>query len=189
MFCPTVSCPTVSCRINSSGRLLLISAAAFIAAVSPARSQISTPITPTSDTRNYEFPPVGLASSETASITVVNTATSSSAATGTPPSCTGTISFSNSSGAIGTPATFTVGAGGFQTVTLPFASAGLTGNRGEIQGKVSLAISSTAPAPCSLMLSLETYDSTTFATHAVLSNATAILAGSPGGIMFPLLRN
>jgi hypothetical protein len=40
----------------------------------------------------------------------------------------------------------------------------------------------------SLQFSLETYDSTTFATHAVLSNATAILAGPPGGIMLPLQR-
>jgi hypothetical protein len=168
---------------------MLIVAAALGVAVSPVRSQIGTPIIPSSATRDYVFPPVGLAVSETASITVVNTATSSSA-TGTPaPSCTGTISFANANGAIGTPTSFTVGSGVFQTVTLAFASAGLTGNRGEIQGKVSLAISSTAPAPCSLMLSLETYDSTTFATHAVLSNATAILAAAPGRIMLPLVRN
>jgi hypothetical protein len=181
------------CRTIYFGRLLLISAAALVATVSPARPQIATPIIPVSGTRDYVFPPVGLASSETASITVANTATSSSSSsssvTGTPPSCTGTISFSNASGAIGTPAPFTVGSGGLQTVTLSFASAGLTGNRGEIQGRVSLAISSTAPAPCSLMLSLETYDSTTFATHAVLSNATTILAAAPGRIMLPLVRN
>src|SRR5580698_193343 len=167
------------CRAISFGRLLLISAAALVATVSPVWSQIATPIVPVSGTRNYVFPPVGLASSETASITVANTATSSSS-TGTPPSCTGTISFSNANGAIGTPASFAVGSGGLQTITLSFASAGLTGNRGEIQGRVSLAVSSatssTAPAPCSLMLSLETYDSTTFATHAVLSHSTAILA-------------
>ena len=178
----------MSCRTISFGRLLLIPAAALVVTVSPARPQIVTPITPVSGTRDYVFPPVGLASSETASITVANTASSSST-TGTPPSCTGTISFSNANGAIGTPASFTVGSGGLQTITLSFASAGLTGNRGEIQGRVSLAISSTAPAPCSLMLSLETYDSTTFVTHAVLSNATAILAGAPGGIMLPLVRN
>ena len=183
------------CRTISFGRLILISAAVLVAIVSPARPQIATPILPVSGTRDYVFPPVGLASSETASITVANTATSSSttAAMGTAPSCTGTISFSNANGPIGTPASFTVGSGGLQTVTLSFASAGLTGNRGEIQGRVSLAISSatssTAPAPCSLMLSLETYDSTTFATHAVLSNATAILAAAPGRIMLPLVRN
>ena len=183
------------CRTISFGRLLLVSAAALVATVSPVWSQIATPILPVSGTRNYVFPPVGLASSETASITVANTATASSspAATGTAPACTGTISFSNANGVIGTPASFTVGSGGLQTVTLSFASAGLTGNRGEIQGRVSLATSSatssTAPAPCSLMLSLETYDSTTFATHAVLSNATMVLAGAPGGVMFPLSRN
>jgi hypothetical protein len=165
-------------------------AAALGVAVSPVRSQISTPITPTSVTRNYAFPPVGLANSETASITVVNTAAASSTATGTQaPSCTGTISFSNGNGAIGSPTSFTVGSGEFQTVTLPFASAGLSGNRGEIQGKVSLAISTTAPTtPCSLQFSMETYDSTTFATHAVLSNATAILTGAPGPVLLPLQR-
>jgi hypothetical protein len=171
----------------SFGRLFLILAAAPGVTVSPVWSQITTPIIPVSLTRDYVFPPVGLASSETASITVVNTATAflSPAVASPSPSCTGTISFSNAGGAIGTPASFTVGAGGFQTITLPFASAGLTGNRGEIQGKVSLAISSTAPAPCSLVFSLETYDSTTFATHAVLSNAMAILTAVAPPVLVP----
>lgn len=125
-------------------------------------------------TRDYVFPPVGLGGTETASITVVNTATSSSAEggqSGQAPSCTGTISFSNASGTIGTPKSFTVGANGFDTVTLSFADAGLTGSRGEILGKVSLTLTAGTPAPCSLSFSLETYDSTTFATHVVMSNS------------------
>jgi hypothetical protein len=174
----------VSCRPVCFGRFTMIFTVALFVAVSPTLSQIATPVT-TTGTRVYLFPPIGLGSSETASITVVNTDASSSvvspgAASATlpsAPSCTGTISFSNANGAIGTPASFMVGAEGFQTVTLPFASAGLTGNRGEIQGKVSLAVSSAAP--CSMQLSLETYDSTTFATHAVLSNPQAILTGGP----------
>jgi len=175
------------CRPVFFGRFTVIFAAAPLVAVSPMRSQITT-----AGTRNYVFPPVGLASGETASITVVNTAVplsvvspgATSATQPSAPSCTGTISFSNASGAIGTPTSFTVGAEGFQTVTLPFASEGLTGNRGEIVGKISLVASG---APCSLQFSLETYDSTTFATHAVLSNAVASLTqqGSPP-VIIPL---
>jgi hypothetical protein len=179
----------MSFRPVSFGRLPVIFAAALCVAVSPVRSQIATPIT-TTGARVYVFPPVGLGSGETASITVVNTAVSSSVASPlftsatqqSAPSCTGTISFFNANGAIGTPASFTVGAEGFQTVTLPFASAGLTGNRGEILGKISLAVSS---APCSPMFALETYDSATFATHAVLSNAVATLAQGSPPILLP----
>ena len=70
----------------------------------------------------------------------------------------------------------------FKTVTLPFASAGLTGIRGEIQGMVLLNVSS---SPCALMFSLEIYDSTTGATHAVLNNSLANVAVTPLPIMFP----
>ena len=158
-------------------RFLLISAAAAVCgAFSPMWAQITT--SPIIITHDYVFPPVGLGSSETASITIVNTATAASGGTSTTqpppaPSCTGTISFSNANGAIGTPTSFTVGLEQFKTVTLPFASAALTGNRGEIQGKVSLALSTSAPTLCSLRFSLETYDSTTGATHTVLSNSLA----------------
>jgi hypothetical protein len=171
----------------------MIVAAALCAAVSPLRSQttIATPVMPIAATRDYVFPPVGLGSGETASITVVNTAGPAPATIGgasaqpsAAPSCTGAISFSNANGAIGTPVSFTVGAEGFQTATLPFASAGLTGNRGEILGKVSLAAPGTAP--CSLKFSLETYDSITFATHAVLTNAAASLAQGSCPIIVPL---
>jgi hypothetical protein len=159
-------------------RFLLISAAAFGGVISPIWAQGTT--FPTSFTSDYAFPPVGLGSGETASMTVVNTATASSSgetsATPAPaPSCTGTISFSNANGAIGTPTPFTVGSEEFKTVTLPFGSAGLTGNRGEIQGKISLTSSTSSRAPCSLVFSLETYDSATFATHLVLSNSLAVV--------------
>ncbi len=181
-------------RPVSFGKFPIIVAAALCVAAGPLWSQIATPIFPISATRAYVFPPVGLGSGETASITVVNTAAASSATTSPTtgaqpsptPSCTGTISFSNANGAIGAPTSFTVGAEGFHTVNLPFASAGLNGNRGEILGKVSLA----APgmAPCSLQFSLETYDSATFATHVVLTNANAnatFVQGSPP-ILVPL---
>ncbi len=161
-------------------RLLLISAVALFGAISSSWAQTTLPSTLT---RDYVFPPLGLASSETASITVVNVATSSSTTgttTAATPSCSGTISFANATGAIGSPTSFTVTAQQFATATLSFASAGLTGDRGEILGKVSLTTA--AHTPCSLMLSLETYDSTSGATHAVLSNAQAIV-----GSIIPVL--
>ena len=137
----------------SHRRFLPIFAVALCATISAARSQvISTPIIPTSATRVYVFPPVGLGGGEIASITVVNTATPPTLATGMAapqpmPSCSGTISFSNANGAIGTPTSFTVGSEGFKTVTLPFASAGLTGSRGEIQGKLRLIFRVPRPPP------------------------------------------
>jgi hypothetical protein len=156
-------------------RFVLISAAAACGAISPVWAQ--GPTNP-SVTRDYIFPPVGLGIGETASITIVNTATAtSSGGTSSPPapSCIATISFSNATGAIGTPASFTLESEQFKTVTLPFARAGLTGNRGEIQGKVSLTISPSTPTPCGMSFSLETYDSTTGATHALLSSSLASL--------------
>jgi hypothetical protein len=92
--------------------------------------------------------------------------------------CTGTIAFSNSAGTIGTPTTFSVTPGQFKTVTLPFSGAGLTGIRGEIRGEVSVALPTASSSGCSLVLSFETYDSTTGATHALLNGSLAGLAGS-----------
>lgn len=144
-------------------------------------------------TREYIFPPVGLGSGETASITVVNTASSSSTATAIAsqpaqaPSCSGTIAFSSANGAIGTPTAFTVGANGFQTVTLAFANAGLGNDRGEIQGKVALNLPAINPAPCALSISLETYDSMSFATHVLMSSPSSF-AVSPLPIVTPFQR-
>lgn len=148
---------------------LLISAAAAYGAICPLQAQ-GTAIA-ASVTRTYLFSPVGLGGTETASITVVNTATASATAAAAP-SCTGTISFLNASGEIGTATSFTLAAGQFKTVTLPFSSSGLTGLRGEIEGQVSLTVPST-PTACSLAFSFETYDTTTGATHVVLSSSLA----------------
>lgn len=164
-------------------RFLLITVALVYGAIFPMWAQVTA--VPISVTRDYVFPPVGLGASETASITVMNAATTGSPGGASPalaPSCTGTISFSNPNGEIGMPTPFTVGSEQFMTVTLPFASAGLLANRGEIQGKVSLTISTSMPTPCSLILSLETYDSTTGVTHAVLSDPRANV-----GPVFPVV--
>lgn len=86
---------------------LLMGAAAVCGAFFPLWAQVTT--VPTSITRSYVSPPVGLGSSETASITLVNVA--SSTAVEPAPSCTGTISFSNPNGAIGNSDALHVGAG------------------------------------------------------------------------------
>jgi hypothetical protein len=172
----------------------LISAAALCGAFSTVEAQVAVP---SSVTRTYSFPPAGIGSTETASITVVNSAsaasdTSTGGTTTTPASCTGTISFFNANGQIGTAASFTVGTQQFKTVALPFANAGLSGsslangNRGEIRGEVSLTTSTSTYTPCLLLLSMEIYDSTTGATHAVLTMGPVSMSfGSPGGPIVP----
>jgi hypothetical protein len=172
-------------------RFLLIAAATVCGAASSIWAQITTPV-PTSFTRNYVFPPIGLGSSETASITVVNTAAAAAASSGssTPaPSCTGTISFFNANGEIGTATSFTVGSEQFKTVTLPFASAGLSGIRGEILGSVSVTTSTSVPTPCLPMASMETYDSATGVTHAVLNSSQVggVFSVGPVGPVGPIL--
>src|SRR5579863_6223267 len=91
----------------------LLTAAAFTAAAALSQTTTSGTVTETSNTA-----PVGLASSETAQINVINTATASSS--GTAASCTGTISFLNASGkAIGTATPFTVASGVIASASLP----------------------------------------------------------------------
>jgi hypothetical protein len=169
-------------------RSLQVLAAAVCGAFSPVWAQGTT--APASFTRTNVFAPVGLAASETASITVVNTATAASPSSANAvlaPSCAGTISFFNANGEIGTPLPFTVGSGQFVTVTLAFSEAGLPGNRGEIRGSISLTASTSTPSPCSLLASMETYDSSTGATHAVLSTSMATLTPVvPVGPIVPL---
>ena len=135
--------------------------------MAPAAAQVAT--VPTGITVEYIFPPVGLGAGETASITVINAAAApapgSAAQTA---SCAGTISFFNAGGAIGTASSFSVGTDQFMSVVLPFAKAGLTGPRREILGKLSVTSSTAAPTSCALLASLEIYDSSTGATHAVL---------------------
>jgi hypothetical protein len=50
-------------------------------------------------------------------------------------------------------------------VSLPFTKVGATGLRSEIVGVVSLTTTSTSNVPCDLAASLETYDTSTGATH------------------------
>jgi hypothetical protein len=123
-------------------------------------------------TRDSVFPPVGLASTETVQINVLNSATSP--ATGTAASCTGTITFSNASGAaIGTAIPFTIAGGQVFSAKLPYSSSGTTTGRAEIVGSIQSTTMIPSKAPCSPVFSLETFDTSSGVTHVFLGNATA----------------
>ena len=135
--------------------------------------------TATTATRSLAFPPVGLAFSETAQINVANTATNP--ATGTAASCTGTISFNTATGAAAeTPVKFTVTAGQIFSTELTAAKLGVVnGQRSEFIASVQVAL--TPRTPCTLSISLETFDSTTGVTHIYLQSP----AGAPVSVVYP----
>jgi hypothetical protein len=138
----------------------------------------SAQTTTTSATRSFDYPPVGLASSETMQINVLNSATASSS--GTAASCTGTISFTSATGAtLGTATSFTVTSGEIFSATLPFAKTAATGTRTEIVGIVS--VTTTSGTPCGLRTSLETFDTATGVTHVYLAGFGGGPGGGPGG--------
>jgi hypothetical protein len=150
------------------------SAGLFFMALS-AFGQIAIPKGPYAPAPPSQFPPIGLASSETAQINVVNTAIQSIG--GTAPSCTGTITFYNASGAvIGAATSFAVGSGQIFSATLPYASTGTSGSRTVIRAAIALSsivaqfgIQSSGPPPCALASSLETYDTATGVTHSLIA--------------------
>ena len=150
----------------------------FIVAAIAGMAQTTTTTTTTRDTT---IGPVGVGSTETVQVNVANLASNS--ASGTAASCTGTITFNNSAGAaIGTSTPFTVTAGQISSVALPFAKIGGTA-RTEVIGVIALTTTSTSEAPCDLHYSLETYDTSTGATHVYVSGAGVAgpIGGGPGG--------
>ena|SRR5215471_7367731 len=124
--------------------------------------------TTTTRTETRSLAPFGLGSTETARITVVNLAAAS--ASGTAATCIGTISFLSSTGAvIGAATTFTIGSSATATASLPFGSAGISGNRGELRAVISLT--RTSGTPCELAASLATFDTSSGATHLYVAEA------------------
>ena len=118
-------------------------------------------------TRTLDFPPFGLGSSETARINLTNLATASSS--GTAASCTGTAAFVNATGGtIGTATSFTIASGVTTSVSLPFANAAISTPRSSIRAVVTLTRSS-PPTPCALVISIETFDTSTGAGHLYIS--------------------
>jgi len=123
--------------------------------------------------RQFSFLPVGLASSETAQINVVNLASNS--ASGTAASCTGTVSFLNTSNVtIGPVTSFTIATGETSSVTLPYSATGGSGARVLIRGVVLLTETKSTAAPCVLQTSLETFDTSTGVTHLLIGSGDAV---------------
>jgi hypothetical protein len=133
-----------------------------------AQSTTTTPPsipTPVSFTRTYAFPPVGLAPTDSASISVTNTAATS--ANGTKASCSVSISFTKDDGTSAGPATtFTLGTGQIQTATL----ASFSTSRTEISGSVQVTITPGSYTPCSLLMTLETFDTGSGVTHSTTTS-------------------
>ena len=151
-------------------RMALALSAAGALSVMGAVAQTTTSSTSTVTSSSG---PIGLGSTETLQINVVNVASNSSG--GTAASCAGTIGFVNSSGtAIGSATSFTVASGQISSVSLPFSKAGASGTRTEVRAVVTLTVTTgSGAAPCELRSSLETYDSSTGATHAFVSSGPA----------------
>src|ERR1700692_3148743 len=110
--------------------------------------------TTTTTTRDFTIGPVGVGSTETVQINVANLASNSSS--GTAASCTGSITFNNSTGnAIGTSTSFTVTAGQSFSAALPFAKISSSTTRAEVIGVIAMTFTSASETPCELHYSLE----------------------------------
>lgn len=154
-------------------RSLLLMSALLICAF----GQGTTP--PAVITRNYSFPPVGLASTETAQVNVVNTATASTAAGAAAPACNVTITFTNASAKTVDTVKFTTTGSDIVSTGLSFSTlepSSLT--RAEFIASVELSTTPGSNTPCSAVFSLETFDTSgATGTHVFLSNSAAVVQG------------
>lgn len=153
--------------------ILLLALAAFACSASAQ----TTTITRTTD---YTFPVVGLGSTESIGVNLINVAANS--ASGTAASCTGSVTYFNAAGAIiGAANTFSLGANAATSINLPFSSTGITGVRGLIRTVV--ASTTTSGVPCSLSYSLNTFDTSSGVTHIFIQGASMVatpLTAAPG---------
>jgi hypothetical protein len=151
-----------------------------------AFGQIVNPFPPgasVTTTRTSNLPPIGIAGTETAQVILTNTAANpassvmgTASSTTTAASCTGSVSFYNASGApIGTATAFTLTSGQIEQVSLPYATpgilAGTSAGRAPIRAVVTQTTRLPSPAPCSLSYSLVIFDTTTGATHAIVTDS------------------
>lgn len=136
--------------------------------------------TSNSETSATNLPPVGLASTETAQVNVVNTAPASS--TATPGTCSGSIAFYDVNGnMLGSATDFKIASGQIFSAKLPYASAESSGDsRIVIRAVITVmtvsaalgnGISPVLPLPCFLQSSLETYDTSSGVTHVFFGAA------------------
>ncbi len=157
----------------------LIRSFALTAALTGSAVAQTSDATATTHTSDFTFPLVGLASTETLGVNLINLASNAttSTSTTTAASCTGTVSFINAAGTtIGSATTYTLAAGAVTSVTLPFSSAGLTGNRGLIRTVV--ATTTTNGVPCSLSFTLNTYDTSSGVTHVFITGSGVAQPGN-----------
>ena len=141
-----------------------------LSGISAATAQSAPTAAPA--TRLINFPPAGLAFGETMQVNLLNQA--ANPAIGTAASCTGTVSFLDASGKelAKSGGNFTVAAGAIQSISLLGTAVNASmGSRAEIHAVVSLTIA--RGTPCSLVESLETFDSSTGATHVFLTGPAA----------------
>jgi hypothetical protein len=140
----------------------------IVLAVSGVTAVLAQP--PTTTTRQVSFAPVGVALTETMQVNLLNQATAASN-NSTAPSCTGSVSFLDATGKAiaGTGGNFTVASGQTQSLSILGTKANTsttTGSRAEVRAVITLNV--VHGTPCSLVDSLETFDSTTGATHVFL---------------------
>ena len=139
----------------------------IVLAVGGVTAVLAQPSTTT--TRQVSFAPVGVALTETMQVNLFNQAAATN--NGTAPSCTGSVSFVDATGKAiaGTGGNFTVASGQTQSVSVLGTKANTsttTGSRAEVRAVITLNV--VHGTPCSLVDSLETFDSTTGATHVYL---------------------
>jgi hypothetical protein len=116
---------------------------------------------------------VGLGSTETAQIAVVNLAPAPSS--GPVASCAGSIGFFNAAGtAIGTATVFTLGTGQAASARLPFPSAGASGVRALVRGVVTVTRTTGSGVTCTPAATLDTFDSSTRVTNHWYAGEEAI---------------
>ena len=159
----------------------------LLVAALPVFGQTTPPATETTTTT---LPPVGLASTETVQVNVVNAspALPTVSTTAAPPACSGSITFLDAGGStIGTATEFKLSSGQIFSARLPYATAAASGTaRIVVRAAISTTLNlSSAPNPvvngttvlplllpnCFLTSSLETYDTATGVTHVFYANS------------------
>ncbi len=128
----------------------------------------------TSRSSSPQFPPVGVAPSETLQVNLTNIATKS-ASSNLFPECFGTLMFYNAGGFIigdGTGIAFSVSTG-ILSIPLTYSAIGASGQRAVVRVDIELSPATLPAGPgtpaCSLLSSLEIYDTATGSIHAVVT--------------------
>jgi hypothetical protein len=153
-----------------------------------AGAALAQPAIPDTIPSTVNLPVVGLASSETAQVNVVNLANSFQFTTGAfssgaiTASCTGAISFYDASGsAIGSATPFTIGSGQIFSATVPYsaiipADPPPSGNgRTTIRATVTINRTGSGGIPCSPASNIETFDTATGVTHVHVESGRTFL--------------